>query len=236
MLFRQLFDYETYTFTYLLADEESKEAVLIDSVKEQVERDIALIKDLGLTLKYTLETHVHADHVTGGGLLRQRLGSQTILNEKANSSCSDLNLQHGAKIKFGKYELEVRSTPGHTDGCSTFVFLGDADHKPMAFTGDALFVRGCGRTDFQQGSPEKLYHSIHEQIYTLPDYTIVYPGHDYKGHMLSTVGEEKQFNPRINVAVTEDDFCKTMKGLNLPNPKKIHEAVPANLNCGLDKN
>jgi sulfur dioxygenase len=233
MLFRQLFDYETYTYTYLLADEESKEAVLIDPVREQVERDAALINQLGLKLKYTLETHVHADHVTGGGLLRVKLGSKTILNEKANSSCSDLNLSHGSKISFGKYELEIRSTPGHTDGCSTFVFHGRDDLPTMAFTGDALFVRGCGRTDFQQGSAEKLFKSIHEQIYTLPDQTIVYPGHDYKGHQLSTVAEEKQFNPRIKMEIKLEDFCQTMNNLNLPNPKHIHEAVPANLNCGL---
>lgn len=229
MLFRQLFDPDTSTYTYLLADRDTKEAVLIDPVREQADRDAALIEELGLTLLYTLETHVHADHVTGGGLLRQRLGSRTVVSRHGGAECADVQVDDGDVIRFGRHALEVRATPGHTDGCVTYV---TSDHK-MAFTGDALLIRGSGRTDFQQGDARKLYQSVHEQIFSLPDDTLLYPGHDYKGRTVSTVGEEKALNVRF-AGKSEEDFVAIMRALDLPKPRYIDEAVPANLRCGLD--
>jgi glyoxylase-like metal-dependent hydrolase (beta-lactamase superfamily II) len=193
MLFQQLFDAESSTYTYLLADPHSREAVLIDPVLDQVERDVALLFELGLTLRYTLETHVHADHVTSGGVLRRRLGSQTVVSANGGAACADVLVRHGDVIRFGAKALEVRETPGHTNGDITYV---TAD-RAMAFTGDALLIRGCGRTDFQQGDARTLYASVREQIFTLPDTTLVYPGHDYKGRTVSTVGDERLHNPRL---------------------------------------
>ncbi|MGB8225169.1 MAG: MBL fold metallo-hydrolase [Polyangiales bacterium] len=229
MLLRQLFDHETWTYTYLLADEESGDAVLIDPVIDQLERDIKLLQELGLKLVYTLDTHAHADHITGSGLLRKRLGSKAVVGANAGTEGADLLVDDGSRLKFGSVELEVRATPGHTDGCVTYV---TSDHK-NAFTGDALFIRGTGRTDFQQGSPERLYRSIHDKIFTLPDDTIIWPGHDYRGLTFSTVGEEKRNNPRVGDGKTESEFAAIMNNLNLPAPKKINIAVPANLHCGI---
>ncbi len=229
MLLRQLFDRETWTYTYLLADEESGEAVLIDPVIDQLERDIKLLHELGLKLVYTLDTHAHADHITGSGLLRQRLGSKAVVGANAGAVGADVSVNDGSRLKFGAIELEVRATPGHTDGCVTYV---TSDHK-HAFTGDALFIRGTGRTDFQQGSAERLYRSVHDKIFTLPDDTIIWPGHDYRGLTYSTVGEEQRHNPRVGDGKTEAQFVEIMDNLNLPVPKKINIAVPANLHCGI---
>ena len=229
MLLRQLFDHETWTYTYLIADEASGEAVLIDPVIDQLERDIKLLEELGLKLVYTLDTHAHADHITGCGLLRKRLGSKAVIGANAGAEGADLLVDDGSKLKFGSIELEVRATPGHTDGCVTFV---TSDHK-HAFTGDTLFIRGTGRTDFQQGSAERLYRSIHDKIFTLPDDTIIWPGHDYRGMTFTTVGEEKQLNPRVGDGRTESEFTDIMSNLNLPAPKKLNIAVPANLHCGI---
>lgn len=229
MLFRQLFETETSTYTYLLADETTKDAVIIDPVRETVERDVALLEELGLKLRYVLETHVHADHVTSAGLLRERTGASTIVGKDGGAPCADVPVGAGDVVRFGRHALEVRATPGHTNGCVTYV-----DHEGRrAFTGDALLIRGCGRTDFQQGDSRKLYRSVHEQIFTLPDDTAVYPGHDYKGRTMSTVGEEKALNPRLGGGRTEDDFVAIMANLKLAYPKKIDEALPANLKCGL---
>jgi glyoxylase-like metal-dependent hydrolase (beta-lactamase superfamily II)/rhodanese-related sulfurtransferase len=229
MLFRQLYDAETSTYTYLLADEESGDAILIDPVLEQVDRDLGLIQELGLTLRYALDTHVHADHVTGLGSLRERTGAKTVQAERAAVGCSDVLAKQGDVISFGKYGVEVRETPGHTDGCLTFVTTDQA----MAFTGDALLIRGCGRTDFQQGNAHTLYRSVHDQVFTLPDTTLIYPGHDYKGRTVSTVGEEKRLNPRLGAGKTEAEFVQIMDNLGLAKPKKIDVAVPANAHCGL---
>jgi glyoxylase-like metal-dependent hydrolase (beta-lactamase superfamily II)/rhodanese-related sulfurtransferase len=229
MLLRQLFDHETWTYTYLLGDEESGEAVLIDPVIDQLERDIKLLDELGLKLVYTLDTHAHADHITGSGLLRKRLGSKAVVGANAGTEGADELVNDGSKLRFGSLGLEVRATPGHTDGCVTYV---TSDHK-HAFTGDALFIRGTGRTDFQQGSAERLYRSIHDKIFTLPDDTIIWPGHDYRGLTFSTVGEEKRHNPRVGDGKTEGQFAEIMDNLNLPAPKKIDVAVPANLHCGI---
>eukprot|EP00297_Palpitomonas_bilix_P009973 CAMPEP_0113883838 /NCGR_PEP_ID=MMETSP0780_2-20120614/9851_1 /TAXON_ID=652834 /ORGANISM="Palpitomonas bilix" /LENGTH=283 /DNA_ID=CAMNT_0000871245 /DNA_START=59 /DNA_END=910 /DNA_ORIENTATION=+ /assembly_acc=CAM_ASM_000599 len=222
VLMRQLYEEESWTYTFLLADEDSKEAVIIDPVKETFERDCAIIDDLELKLKYALNTHVHADHITSAASLREKYGCKTAVGALGGAK-PDLPLEHGMKIEFGKHHLECRYTPGHTDGCMTFVL----DDQSMAFTGDALLIRGCGRTDFQAGSSEKLYDSIHQQIFTLPDSCLLYPGHDYKGRYVTSVGEEKKLNPRL----TKDKagFVELMANLGLPHPKKIKESVPANL-------
>ncbi|MEZ4410308.1 MAG: MBL fold metallo-hydrolase [Polyangiales bacterium] len=231
MLFRQLFDPETSTYTYLLADEATREAVLIDPVLEQVDRDLQVLRELDLKLRWALDTHVHADHVTGLGTLAARTGCQTVLSERAGSGRADVLVKQGDTIPFGAHSLEVRETPGHTSGCVTYV----TDDRAMAFTGDALLIRGCGRTDFQQGDARTLYRSVREQVFTLPDATKVYPGHDYKGRTVSTVAEEKRWNPRLNLAQTESDFVETMSKLQLAYPKKIDVALPANLLCGLPR-
>jgi glyoxylase-like metal-dependent hydrolase (beta-lactamase superfamily II)/rhodanese-related sulfurtransferase len=228
LIFRQLFDPQSSTYTYLLGCGKSREAVLIDPVFEQVRRDAALIGELGLTLRYTLDTHVHADHVTGAWLLKQRLGSQIVLGAATTAVNADRLLAHGDRINFGEFFVEARSTPGHTNDSLTYV-LGD---ERMAFTGDALLIRGCGRTDFQQGSAHALYNAIHMQIFTLPDSCLLYPGHDYRGLTVTSVGEEKRFNPRLGGAISEKDFVGYMTNLNLPHPKQIDIAVPANLKCG----
>ena len=229
MLFRQMFEPETSTYTYLLADEATKEAVLIDPVREMIERDAALIDELGLKLAYVLETHVHADHVTSSGLLRERYGAKTVVGKDGGAKCPDVLASHGDVIRFGRHALEVRATPGHTNGCVTYV---DHENK-RAFTGDALLIRGCGRTDFQQGDSRKLWRSIQDQVFTLADDVAVHPGHDYKGRTSSTVGEEKAFNPRLGGNRSEAEFVELMANLKLAYPKKIDEAVPANLQCGL---
>ena len=231
MLFKQLFDQDTWTYTYLLADPGSREAIIIDPVVERVDRDLKLIAELGLDLVYTLDTHVHADHITGSGKLREKTGALSGVAAVAKVTCVDHNLEHGDVLRFGRYALEVRSTPGHTDGCLTFVV--EANGQTLAFTGDALFIRGCGRTDFQQGDAATLYRSVHGQIFSLPDDTLIYPGHDYRGHTVSTVTEEKAHNPRLNTDITEAGFIAIMDGLNLSHPKRINEALPANLACGL---
>ena len=231
MLLKQLFDRDTWTYTYLVADPDSREAIIIDPVVERVDRDLRLVAELGLELVYTLDTHVHADHVTGSGELRRATGALSGVSAVAEVGCVDRKLEHGDVLRFGPYALEVRSTPGHTDGCLTFVV--EADGQTLAFTGDALFIRGCGRTDFQQGDAATLYRSVHEQIYSLPEDTIVCPGHDYRGHTTSTVGEEKAHNPRLKADRTEAEFVEIMDGLNLGYPKRIMEALPVNLACGL---
>ena len=231
MLFRQLFDRDTWTYTYLLADPETREAVIIDPVLGRIERDVQLITELGLELTYAIDTHVHADHITGSGELRRRLGTLSAVSEVANVACADRRLIHGDTLSFGNYTLQARSTPGHTDGCMTFIV--ETDEKTMVFTGDALFIRGTGRTDFQQGDAGTLYDSIHSQVFSLPDDAVIYPGHDYRGHQTSTVGEEKAHNPRVKVGTTREAFIEVMHELKLGHPKKIHEALPANMSCGV---
>jgi glyoxylase-like metal-dependent hydrolase (beta-lactamase superfamily II)/rhodanese-related sulfurtransferase len=226
--FRQLFDPQSSTYTYLLGDTASRQALLIDPVFEQARRDVALIEELGLKLLWTLETHVHADHVTGAWLLKQRLGSRIALAAAGGAEGADRYLRAGERIEFGKRRLEVRATPGHTDGCLTYVL----DDRSMAFTGDAVLIRGCGRTDFQQGSASTLYRSVREQIFPLPDECLIYPAHDYRGLTASSVGEEKLYNPRLAASVGERDFVGYMDNLGLAHPKQMDAAVPANLQCG----
>lgn len=228
LIFRQLFDPPSSTYTYLLGDSASREAVLIDPVFEQVRRDAALIEELGLKLTTTLETHVHADHVTGAALLRRRLKSRVAVAEASAAQGADLLLKHGDKVRFGGRALTVRATPGHTHGDLTFVL----DDESMAFTGDCLLIRGSGRTDFQQGDAKALYNSVRLQIFTLPDTCLLYPGHDYRGLTVTSVAEEKAFNPRLGGAISESDFTGYMRNLNLAHPKKLDIAVPANLKVG----
>jgi sulfur dioxygenase len=228
MIFRQLFDPQSSTYTYLLADSATREAVLIDPVFEHARRDAALVEELGLQLRFTLETHVHADHVTGASLLKRRLGSRIALSRDSGAEGGDRYLADGDLIAFGMRTLEARATPGHTQGCIAYV----RDDCLMAFTGDALLIRGCGRTDFQQGSARRLFRSVRERLFSLPDDCLVYPGHDYRGLACSSIGEEKKYNPRLAEGIGEDDFVGYMTNLGLAHPKLMQVAVAANLRCG----
>jgi glyoxylase-like metal-dependent hydrolase (beta-lactamase superfamily II)/rhodanese-related sulfurtransferase len=227
-MFRQLFDQVSSTYTYLLGDEASREAVLIDPVFEQHARDAALLRELDLRLVCTLDTHCHADHVTGAWLMRAALGSRIGLSREYGAANVDLPLSHGDRVAFGAAALEVRATPGHTAGCLSFV----TSDRARVFTGDALLVRGAGRTDFQQGDAGQLFRSIREQLFSLPDDCVVYPGHDYDGRTSSTIGEERRHNPRIGGGAREEDFVGYMRNLGLPHPKQLAVALPANMRCG----
>lgn len=227
IIFHQLFEKETSSYTYLLGDPETKEAVLIDPVVEMTERDLQLINELGLNLKYVLDTHVHADHITASGEIRKRTGAKIGISSAYDMSTPDLHIEDGQELKFGPFTIKAIHTPGHTSGCLSYQ-VGS-----MIFTGDALLVRGCGRTDFQEGSSEKLFHSVRDRIFCLPDETTVYPAHDYKGFTKTTVGLEKRLNPRLRLHMSKEQFIEIMANLKLAYPKKIQEAVPANLQSGL---
>jgi glyoxylase-like metal-dependent hydrolase (beta-lactamase superfamily II) len=229
MIFRQLFDPETSTYTYLLGDERTRDAVLIDPVLEQFERDHALVRELDLNLVYTLETHVHADHVTASGKFREAVGSRTVVGARTGVANADVYANDGQRIAFGELELEARPTPGHTHGCVTYVL---ADEQ-LAFTVDTLLIRGCGRTDFQQGDAAELFRSVRSQIFSLPEHFLLYPGHDYKGRTVTTVEEEKRHNTRLSCEKSEAEFVDIMNELDLAYPKRIDVAVPANLESGL---
>jgi glyoxylase-like metal-dependent hydrolase (beta-lactamase superfamily II)/rhodanese-related sulfurtransferase len=228
LIFRQLFDPASSTYTYLLGDSETREAVLIDPVYEHERRDLALTRELGLRLVATLDTHVHADHVTAAWLLKQRSGSRIMLSVDALAAGADRLLRHGESVDFGARHLQVRATPGHTSGCLSYVL----DDHSMAFTGDSLLIRGCGRTDFQQGSPERLFRSVKEQILSLPAACLLYPGHDYRGVTVTSVDEERRYNPRLGGDANLADFTGYMNNLGLPHPRLMDIAVPANLRCG----
>ena len=228
LVFRQIFDLQSSTYSYLLADHNNREAVLIDPVFEQSRRDAALIHELDLKLVATLETHVHADHVTGAWLLKERCGSVIALAATSTATGADRYLSHGERVSFGSRYLEVRATPGHTNGCLTFVL----DDESMAFTGDCLLIRGSGRTDFQGGDARAMYRSVHSQILTLPSSCLLYPAHDYRGLTVTSVVEERRFNPRLGGEIGEADFLGYMNNLGLPHPKLMDIAVPANLRCG----
>ncbi|MDJ0649101.1 MAG: MBL fold metallo-hydrolase [Xenococcaceae cyanobacterium MO_188.B19] len=225
MIFRQLFDRESSTYTYLIDDPETQEAILVDPVIEQLSRDIQLLKELSLTLKFCLETHIHADHITATGKLREITGCQGIVPNNADIECADIFIKDGEIINLGKITIKAIETNGHTDSHMSYLV-----NDSLVLTGDALFIRGCGRTDFQSGNPGTLYDSVTQKLFTLPDKTLVYPAHDYKGHTVSTIGEEKQWNPRFKK--DRSSFIQFMNSLNLPNPKKMMEAVPANERCG----
>ena len=232
LVFRQLFDPQSSTYTYLLGDRASGAAVLIDPVFEQVRRDAALLGELGLTLLATLETHVHADHVTGAWLLQRRTGSRIMLSAASGAVGADRTLAQDDVVVFGGRRLLVRATPGHTSGCVTYTL----DDRSMAFTGDCLLIRGAGRTDFQEGDAAAMYRSIHEQIFTLPEECLLYPAHDYRGLTVTSVAEERHFNPRIGGEIGIGDFTGYMNNLGLAHPKQMDVAVPANLRCGRPEN
>ena len=228
LVFRQLFDPQSSTYTYLLGDGRGGKAVLIDPVFEQVRRDAALIDELGLSLVATLETHVHADHVTGAWLLKRRTGSQIMLAATSGAEGADRTLGQDDVVAFGARRLLVRATPGHTNTCLTYVL----DDQSMAFTGDCLLIRGSGRTDFQQGDAAAMYRSVHESIFSLPDECLLYPAHDYRGLTVTSVAEERRFNPRLGGEIAVGDFTGYMKNMRLAHPKLIDVAVPGNLRCG----
>lgn len=214
--------------SYIVADCESRHAVLIDAVIENIERDVTLLKELGLTLLFAVETHVHADHITGASLLKDRTGARIVYGGGAAATVTgaDLFLAHGQELRFGQSALKALATPGHTDGCTSYLIPG------AVFTGDALFIRGNGRTDLQGGSAATLFESVRHTLFALPDDTLVYPGHDYQGRVSSTIGEEKRFNERLNLSIDKDAFIDLMSKRKQPKPAKIDIAVPANLRAG----
>lgn len=228
LIFRQLFDLQSSTYTYLLGDAETREAAIIDPVFEQMRRDAALVNEVGLKLLWSLETHVHADHVTAAWLLRRRLGARIALSHRSGAEGADLYLKEGDAIPFGRHRLSVRETPGHTDGCLTYVL----DEGEAAFTGDCLLIRGSGRTDFQHGDAAAMYRSVRERIFALPETCLLYPAHDYRGLTVTSVAEERRFNPRLGGDAALEDFRGHMANLRLAHPKLIDIAVPANLACG----
>jgi len=230
LIVKQLIDRESCTYTYLLIDQMTQEAALIDGVKEQFSRDLQIIEELGVELLYTIETHVHADHVTSSGMVRQNTGAKIVFGYTADIKTIDIAIKDGEELPLGSYIIKAISTPGHTNGCMSYYVDG------MIFTGDALFIRGCGRTDFQQGDPAILYESITQKLFSLPNETRVYPCHDYNGRTESTIGEEKRWNPRAGQDHTKEQFIHIMNNLNLAIPKKINEAIPANTNCGINFN
>ncbi len=227
LIFRQLFEPISSTYTYILGDSESKEALIIDPVQETMERDLQILSELHLNLKVILETHIHADHITSSGPLREKTGAAIFVGAGTDLTTADRLLKDGESFNWGSFEMKTLATPGHTDGCTSFYMA------PFVFTGDALLIRGCGRTDFQQGSSETLFHSVRDKLFTLPEETLVYPAHDYKGRTCSSIKEEKEFNPRLKMSNSMDDFKTIMENLNLSPPKKIDVAVPANQNSGL---
>jgi len=214
--------------SYIVADRESGQAVLIDAVIENVERDVRILKELGLTLLFAVETHVHADHITGASLLKDRTGAQIVYGGGTADvvTGADLFLLEGQELRFGHSSLKALATPGHTDGCTSYVLPG------AVFTGDALFIRGNGRTDLQGGSAATLFESVRHKLFALPDETVVYPGHDYQGRVSSTIGEEKRFNERLNLSIDKDRFIDVMNKRTQPRPPKIDIAVPANMLAG----
>lgn len=224
MIFRQLFDTESSTYTYLIGDEATRQAVLIDPVLEQADRDLQLVSELDLTLTHVFDTHVHADHVTASGVLRERTQC-TVVGGVGGAPCVNVQVRHGDEVRVGQLVFQVLATPGHTDDSVSYL-LGD-----RVFTGDALLVRSNGRTDFQNGNAGQLYESLTRVLFSLPDETLVYPGHDYKGRTVTSIAEEKRHNPRLS-GKSREEFIHIMENLNLPKPKKIDIAVPANRACG----
>jgi len=227
MIFRQLFETETSTYTYLLGCERTRRAVLIDPVASEMDDYIQLLQALNLELIYTLETHVHADHITASGLLREKLGSKSVVHRDAGALCADLLVTDGVPLQVGDLEFEVRHTPGHTSGCVSYVM------SDRVFTGDALLIGGSGRTDFQQGDAGQLYDSIIRKLFSLPPDTLVYPGHDYQGNTVSTIKQEMAKNARLGSGKSREDFIAIMQDLKLAYPRFIDKALPANRSCGL---
>jgi len=226
----QLFDPASSTYTYVLVDEASREALIIDPVDEQLERDLQVLREQGLKLVWAVETHAHADHITSAGRLAEHAGARTAAPEGCGIGTAAVQLQHGQILAFGSQRLQALHTPGHTAGSMSYVW--ESPQGRHVFTGDTLLINGCGRTDFQSGSPEALYRSLTGVLFALPDDTVVWPGHDYQGRTHSTIGHEKRHNARV-AGQSLDAFVAIMNSLNLPKPRRIDEAVPANLSSGL---
>jgi glyoxylase-like metal-dependent hydrolase (beta-lactamase superfamily II)/rhodanese-related sulfurtransferase len=222
----QLFDPASSTYTYVLFDERTREALIIDPVDEQLERDMRVLREHEVTLVWSVETHAHADHITSAGLLAEHAGARTAAPQGCNIGTAAVQLKHGDVLRFGGEELRALHTPGHTAGSMSYVWRGNV------FTGDTLLINGCGRTDFQSGSAAQLYRSITEILFALPDETLVWPGHDYNERSCSTVGQEKRTNARV-AGKSLAEFVKIMDELNLPKPRRIDEAVPANMSSGM---
>ena len=223
---RQLFDYDTWTYTYLVWCDETNACLLIDPVLEQVDRDLELVNRLGLSLKYVFETHVHADHITGASIIRDRENVELCYGSKTGVNGADILFDDGAEFNIGNCSIKVIHTPGHTSGCTSYYVDG------YIFTGDTLFIGGTGRTDFQGGSSSDTYDSVTKKIFNLPDDTIVYPGHNYNGFTCSTIREEKESNPNVGLHVSKEQFIDEESKKNRPYPKRFDIAVPANMNCG----
>jgi sulfur dioxygenase len=226
----QLFDPASSTCTYLLFDTDSREALIIDPVDEQLERDLGVLREYGLTLVLAVETHAHADHVTSASLLVEHTGARTAAPEACGIRTATLQLRDGAELAFGRERLRALHTPGHTAG--SMCFYWEHGSQRHVFTGDTLLINGCGRTDFQSGDAAALYRSITERLFTLPDDTVVWPGHDYQGRQHSSIGAEKRGNARL-AGKSLEEFTAIMQGLDLPKPRRLDEAVPANLQSGL---
>jgi len=224
--FRQFFDIDSSTFTYLIFDSDSMEGIIIDPVEERFDQNVKFIRELGVILKYVVDTHVHADHVTSSGMLSKVTGAERVYGKMSQVECADILIKDGEDLHFGRFCLTAISTPGHTDSCTSFYTEG------RLFTGDSLLIRSCGRTDFQQGDPKKLFESITRKLYLFDEKTLVYPGHDYLGRTVSSIREEKAFNERIDDRQTLLKFIEIMNNLNLPEPQRIAEVVPLNLKCG----
>jgi sulfur dioxygenase len=234
MIFRQLFHADTGTYTYLLGCEQTRESILIDPVIDNLAQYLELLRQLNLGLVVAVDTHVHADHITALGALRDQTGCISMMGEPARATCVSQSFHDGDMITFGKLSLKALYTPGHTDDSYSFLLAAGADatiHEDWVFTGDTLLIRGSGRTDFQNGNARDQYHSLFNKLLTLPDNTRVYPAHDYKGWTMSTIAEEKIYNPRLQVA-DESAYVELMGNLKLANPKWMDVAVPANLACG----
>lgn len=227
MIFRQLFEPLSSTYTYLLGCEHTGQALLIDPVVNSIERDLGELQRLGLTLAVTLDTHIHADHITGARHLKERSGCRIAVPAIDALDCADIGVTEGVPLRVGSLVIEALHTPGHTSGHHAYV-CGE-----RLFTGDALLIDGCGRTDFQGGSAAELYRSVTGKLFTLPDEQLVYPGHDYQGRRVSSVGQEKARNPRLGGGKAQAEFEQIMAGLNLPYPKFIDHAVPGNRQCGV---
>lgn len=226
MIFRQLFEPLSHTYTYLIACEETGQAVLVDPVVPTMDRDLTLLAELGLTLALTLETHIHADHITSALHLREKTGSKIAFPAIDNLPCADIHVKEGNPVGCGSVKLSPLFTPGHTNDHFSYLIDG------RILTGDCLLIDGCGRTDFQNGNAATLYHSIKDKLYGLDAETLVYPGHDYNGRHVSSIAQEMTRNPRISTGTTEAQFLATMAGLTLPYPNFIDYAVPGNRLCG----
>jgi len=227
-MFKQLFDPTTWTYTYLIADDTTKEAAFIDPVNTHLELYLDLLKQNGLKLVYSFETHVHADHITASGLLRQHTGAKTCVSQFGGAQLVDVEIRDGDVFMLGNEQIKAIATPGHTAGCTSFLW------RDRLFTGDSLLIGGCGRTDFQGGDAGALYDAITQRLFTLSDDTLVYPGHDYQQRWVSNIMQERTTNPRL-ANKNREQFIEIMNNLNLPKPRLIDQAVPANRYCGLDE-